>query len=613
MPQDYKQLGFKCGIEIHQQLEGKKLFCNCPTTIREDAPDLTIKRRFRASAGELGVSDIAAVQESSKGKHVLYEAYKDTNCLIELDEQPPNPINEDALSTALQVAKLLNCTPADNMRTMRKTIVDGSNTSGFQRTTLVGFNGFLKTKSGRVSIPTLILEEDSARAIKESSDSTTYRLDRLGIPLLEISTSTDIISPEHCKEVAEYIGLILRATGKAKRGIGTIRQDINVSIKGGARIEIKGVQDLKLIPTYVEIEVMRQKSLLEISSELKKKGIKKFAPSIIELSAVLKNSSSNLIKSTFEKNGAVSGIKIEKCTGILGREIQPNKRFGTELSQRAKVIAGVGGILHSDELPKYGITQEEVDLIKNSLSCNKEDVFVIVCDKKNAVDKALNAVIERLNESINGIPNEVRGPNEDGTTAYQRPMPGSARMYPETDIPSIIVDKKIISKINLPELLDAKSLRYQKELSLSKDLADKISKSDDFTFFEEAVKKCKKLKPSFIAEILVSYAPELARNYSVDASRIKKSHISFVFSALNKEEIAKESVISILVDIAKTGIIDLSKYKILSDKELESSLKEIAQKNKGLQLNTLIGKAMAELRGKAPGQKIVETLKKITA
>ncbi|MEK6857755.1 MAG: Glu-tRNA(Gln) amidotransferase subunit GatE, partial [Nanoarchaeota archaeon] len=436
-----------------------------------------IKRKFRASAGELGVADIAALQEIQKGKYIIYEAYQDTNCLIELDEQPPNSINQESFETAIQVAKLLNCKLVDDVRVMRKTIVDGSNTSGFQRTSLIGFNGSIETKSGKVGIPNLILEEDSARTIKENSDHTIFRLDRLGIPLLEISTTPEIYSPEQCKEVAEYIGLILRSTGKAKRGIGTIRQDLNISIKEGARIEIKGVQELRLLPLYVELEVLRQKNLLEIKSELEKRKINNFSPTIVDLTQIIKSSTSTIIKSTLEKGGVILGIKLEKCKGLLGREIQPNKRFGTELSGRAKVIAGVGGIIHSDELPKYGITQGEVIMIKQALSCSEEDGFVIVADKKDRSEKALKVVVDRANEALKGIPKEVRGPNEDGTTSYQRPLPGAARMYPETDVPSIELNKELLSKIKLPELIDVKSLRYQKDFSLAKYLADKISRS----------------------------------------------------------------------------------------------------------------------------------------
>jgi len=237
---DYDKLGLKCGLEIHQQIEGRKLFCNCPTEIREDAAHYQIRRRLRAVVGETGHLDIAAAHEMSKNKFFVYESYNDSVCLVELDEQPPNPLNHDAFETALQVSKILNGKFVDQVHVMRKIVVDGSNTSGFQRTALMAINGFIETSQGKVSIPTIILEEDAAKIVKDENLFTVYRLDRLGIPLMEISTGADVRSPEQAKEVAERIGLILRSTGKMKRGLGTIRQDVNVSIKDGARIEIKG-------------------------------------------------------------------------------------------------------------------------------------------------------------------------------------------------------------------------------------------------------------------------------------------------------------------------------------------------------------------------------------
>src|SRR3989338_1320255 len=97
---DYHHLGLMMGLEIHQQLEGKKLFCNCPTQIRDDQPHFTIHRKLRASAGESGEIDIAAQQEQSRGRSFAYEGYTDTTCLVEADEEPPHELNKDALYTA---------------------------------------------------------------------------------------------------------------------------------------------------------------------------------------------------------------------------------------------------------------------------------------------------------------------------------------------------------------------------------------------------------------------------------------------------------------------------------------------------------------------------------
>ena len=250
----------KAGLEIHQQLDTHKLFCDCPSVLRKDDAEFEVRRRLHAVAGESGEVDIAAKHEAEQDREFIYEGY-DTTCLVELDEEPPHLINEEALMTVLHVALLLNCEIFPISQIMRKTVVDGSNTSGFQRTVLVARNGYVETESGRVRIDNISLEEDSARFI--SREENKFRLDRLGIPLIEIGTAPDIKNPEQAKEVALFIGDVLRSC-KVKRGIGTIRQDVNVSTPGHPRIEIKGFQDVKMFIPTIEKEVERQKGNLKV-------------------------------------------------------------------------------------------------------------------------------------------------------------------------------------------------------------------------------------------------------------------------------------------------------------------------------------------------------------
>ena len=274
MELNYQELGFKCGLECHQQLEGKKLFCNCPTLNSDKEPDITVERKLKAVAGETGDVDIAAEFEMLKNRKIIYQGSSEDVCLIEIDESPPNPINQQALETAIKIALLLNAKIVDEIQVMRKTVVDGSNVSGFQRTALVAMDGFVETSLGMVKIPTICLEEEAAQKLEESRDFVRYKLDRLGIPLIEIATSSDIKSPEHAREVAGHLGMILRSVEGIKRGLGTIRQDVNISIKEGARTEIKGFQDLRSIPKIIEFEVNRQlnsiKNNKKISKEVRK-------------------------------------------------------------------------------------------------------------------------------------------------------------------------------------------------------------------------------------------------------------------------------------------------------------------------------------------------------
>jgi len=266
---DYKKLGFRCGIECHQQLEGKKLFCNCQTINSDAEPDVRFERRLRSVAGETGEIDIAAKHEMEKRRKFVYEADSKDTCLVEYDEEPPHELNKDALETVLKIALMLDAKIVDEIRFMRKIVIDGSNVSGFQRTALIGIGGFIESSLGKVRIPTICLEEEAAQKIEEGRDFTKYRLDRLGIPLIEIATGAEIKSAEHAKEVAANIGMILRSVEGVKRGLGTIRQDVNISISGGARTEIKGFQDLRSIPKVIDFEVNRQLKLIKNNQKIK--------------------------------------------------------------------------------------------------------------------------------------------------------------------------------------------------------------------------------------------------------------------------------------------------------------------------------------------------------
>lgn len=267
---DYNKLGFKCGLEIHQQLEGKKLFCSCPTLNSDKEADIHVERRLKSVAGETGEKDIAAEFEMLKNKKFIYESSSEDTCLVEYDEEPPHELNKEALEMTIKVALLLNAKIVDEIEVMRKTVVDGSNVSGFQRTVLVAVDGFIETSIGKVHIPTICLEEEAAQKLEEGNEYVKYKLDRLGIPLIEIATSADIKSPEHAKDAAGHIGMILRSVEGVKRGLGTIRQDVNISIEKGARTEIKGFQELKSIPKVIEYEVKRQFEAIKHGKKLER-------------------------------------------------------------------------------------------------------------------------------------------------------------------------------------------------------------------------------------------------------------------------------------------------------------------------------------------------------
>jgi glutamyl-tRNA(Gln) amidotransferase subunit E len=473
----------KIGIEIHQRLETKKLFCGCEAKMtEEEAPALTFQRRLHPVFSELGEVDEASQAEFAKERLFEYQAFSN-NCLVEMDEEPPNTINAEALRIAIGIALQLNATVTDEVHIMRKTVIDGSNTSGFQRTAIVAFGGHVDSSKGTVGVPLIAIEEESAGIVSASESKGVFRLDRLGIPLIEISTAPDIKDGAHLSEVAEKLGMILRATGKVARGLGTIRQDVNVSTEGGARVEIKGAQDLRMLPLFVENEARRQEELLKLLFELRDRKALPLARATTDLGSLFKDTKASLIANGLRSGGTVLAQKFPAHKGILGWELLPGRRYGTELSDYAK-HAGVKGIIHSDEdLLKYGISEEERAKVREALVMGEGDAFVLIVAPKEQAEKAMSLVLERAN--MDCVPEETRQPNPDGTSSYMRPLPGRARLYPETDVPPIPITTELLESVERTESLEEKQKKLEK--MLNKELASRIIKSRHLHLFERLV------------------------------------------------------------------------------------------------------------------------------
>ncbi len=344
-----------CGLEIHQQLDTKKLFCDCQTVLVEEEGD-TITRRLRPTQSELGEIDRAALVQAEKKMRFRYQTPHRSSCLVDADEEPPHAANAEALDIVLTVAAMLQARPVDEVHFMRKLVIDGSNTTGFQRTAMVAMDGFLEVNGRKISVPTFCLEEDAARKVDTKAGEVTYRLDRLGIPLIEVATGPELHTPEEVKEAAQRLGSMMRATRKVKRGIGTIREDVNISIPGGARVEIKGVQELRLLPLYVEKEVERQRSLLRIKEMLKERGVSKAVAEIKDHTALFASCPSKVMIGAIKKGGKVLGAPLHGFAGVM-RSPDATLRLGAEMAQYART-KGVAGIFHSDELPNYGIDRK---------------------------------------------------------------------------------------------------------------------------------------------------------------------------------------------------------------------------------------------------------------
>ena len=507
MTLDYKKIGLKCGLEIHQQLDTKKLFCNCPSVLRQDEPDFKIKRKLHAVAGESGEVDVAAKYQTSLDKSFIYEGYKNTNCLVELDESPPTLLNEESLKIALQVAILLNAKIFPLTQIMRKTVVDGSNTSGFQRTVLIARDGFVETKYGKVGIDSICLEEDSARKVEPSyaslaklgkasrfphefgkeedsvriignrENEVVYRLDRLGIPLVEIATSPDIKNPEQAKEVAMHIGKILRKC-KVKRGIGTIRQDVNVSIKKGARIELKGVQKPELIEKSVEMEAKRQLKLIE---------------------------------------------------------------------EKKKVISEVRKVLPS------------------------------------------------------------------GESEFLRPMPGAARMYPETDLPLLKISRDLINDVKktLPDIWEDEA-KYRK-LGLNDEMIKTLFAEGTIEEFTEFYKILG--NPKIVFKAMIIYPKEIASHEKISHEKAEEifdyETLAFLLKSIKEKKISEEHLKHVMEKIAKGEAKEKAiKFERMDMNSVEEKIHHIIKSKPGLSENAYMGLAMKEFNGKISGKEIMEIIKK---
>lgn len=464
---NYKKIGLKSGIEVHQQLSTKhKLFCNCESHLSNEKAVGKVNRKLRPVAGETGEVDIAALHEVLRNKEFEYDVYPEETCLVETDSEPPHPLNQEALEVALQIAKMLNCDVPDEIHVMRKTVIDGSNTSGFQRTAIVGLDGCMETSFGKVGITNVLLEEDACQIIKKEKNRVEYGLDRLAIPLVEVGTSPDAHHPDQVKEVSEKLGMILRSTGKVLRGLGTIRQDINVSIKGGSRVEIKGTQDLRSIPKIVDNEILRQQETI-------KKG--------------------------------------------------------------KKVIS------------------------------------------------------------------EVRRVKPDFKTEFMRPMPGAQRLYPETDIPPIKIDKKFLDGIKIPKLISDKVSGLEKRHKIPKDMANQLVKAGKQQFFEDITKLG--FEPKLVFRALTAMVKDLEITNDLILEVFKKS----------PKNISKEALSTALENAAKTGKIQKIKAG-LPDSDLRKIIQKVIAKNKDAlgkhnPIGILMGQVMKEVRGKADGKKVAQILR----
>lgn len=580
---------------------------------------MSVRRKIRASMSELGEFDPAALVEHIRSREFTYELNPDSSCLVELDETPPAPFNEEAVRICLEIALLFKMKPVDEIRCMRKTVIDGSNTTGFQRTMLVavGLPGsVVETEEGNVGLKTLSLEEESSFIVGTGAEKAEYRLDRQGMPLIEVATLPQIKSPGQARKVAEHVGSVMRATGRVQRGLGTIRQDINVSIRDGARQEIKGVQELDLIPLIVEREVERQVSLLSIRDDLRVREAKPLASEIVDVSDIFSRTGSKVLRSSLEMQHRILAVKLAGFSRLLGQQVQPGRRFGSELADYARVWGGVEGLFHSDELPGYGITEAEVTDLSGKLGIGEGDAFVLIAGPQSRATAAIKAVINRSASAILVIPEETRRALANGNTSYMRPLPGAARMYPETDISPFVVKADLIGELSssLPPLPEER-LELLIGDGVGRHLAEQLVKSPVLQLYGAITSSCS-VDRTTIASILLNTIPFLRRE-GLNVESLNEERLILFFKEVEKLSLSKEVIEETLSLLCKEPDLDVASavrrtgYQKMNEEALKEYLRGFVDENSDLvkergedALRPLMGVVMKELRGKANGSAI---------
>jgi len=617
------KIGLKVGLEVHQQLAThKKLFCNCTPLETNEFAD-KFSRKLRVSKSELGEYDPAAIFESKKSKKMIYYTNPASCCLVEQDEEPPHELDNDAKNTAILIACSLKSNIFSEIYPMRKMVIDGSNTSGFQRTMMVSQGGILDVEGKKIGVQSICLEEDAARLLADHETERDFSLDRLGVPLVEIALEPVSASPSEMRKIALTLGRLLRTTKKVARGLGSIRQDVNVSISGGGVVEVKGVQQLEQLEKVVEYEAKRQHGLLLISEKLKELEKISRQDDVFDVTELMKGCKSKIIQKSLQDKAIIKAIKIKNFSGMFSYSPYEGIRLGKELGQLVRFF-GIGGIFHSDELPNYGIENSDVDKLKKLLKTKENDGFIIIAGQDFKIDYAIDSIINRINDAKIGVPAETRLATQAGETVYLRPRPGASRMYPETDIPPILIYENEINsaKKNIPRSWNESLKKLEEKYELNSQLAEQIFDSEYLELFENICSD-KKSSPNFVASVLCSTITNLERQ-GLNSSLLGPKEIIRTFEFLNQGKITKESIEIIFEQLmsGKTHSVDEAiqntSMTTINEEELAKILDEIVQANLDIinkqgshSIGILMGIAMKSLRGKASGERVNKLLQKM--
>jgi len=613
---DYAAVGFKSGLEIHQQLlTDKKLFCRCPAGKYSRHYDAEILRHMRPTLSELGVYDGTALMEFKTKKEIIYRINRETVCTYEMDDTPPFLINEDALDIALGIGMLYNCSLVDELHIARKQYLDGSIPTGFQRTAIYALNGEIPYKDRVVKIVQMSIEEDSCREVSDVGHDRIYLTDRLGMPLIETVTGPDMHTPIEVAEVARLCSKIVRSTNNVRRGMGAAREDVNVSVTGGTRIEIKGVPQIKDIPLLTYNEAMRQWNLLRLRDELKRRGVtpETFKTENFDITNVLKNPHYLPIKNSLENGAVLKCVLLKGFSELLHWQTQTNTYFSKEISDRVRVIAcltTIPNMIHSDSKGDT-ITSSEWQKVKKFTSAKEEDTIVLVWGSEEDTATAVNEIIIRAKEATIGIPSETRQALSDGTNGFERILPGADRMYPDTDLPPKQIPDERIKEIRsrVPEHFWDRE-KWYRELKIPADTIGELSISPFAGLFKKSVKEWN-INPVFAAVLLVQF-PKRLRKKGYDVEILNEEIFSKIISAYKANKITRDGILSLLENVISLGVFFDELLPLpCSDNELDKTFEESKGNLKTIRLykkenrtKVLMGLTMNKLRGRVPGKDV---------
>jgi glutamyl-tRNA(Gln) amidotransferase subunit E len=633
---DYAALGFRCGLEVHHQIRTtRKLFCHCPAGVYSEKVDAEVMRHMRPTLSEMGEYDPCALMEFKTKKEIIYLLNKESVCTYEMDDTPPFPMDQHAVDIALEIAVMLGCQIVGEAHIARKQYLDGSIPTGFQRTTIVGVNGSIPCilpsprsrgdKGGsarRIGIIQLGLEEDSCREVSDVRHEIQFRTDRLGMPLIEVVTQSDMRHPYEVAEVGRLISQLLRTTGKVRRGIGSVRQDVNVSITGGTRVEIKGVPRIPLFPRLVSVEAYRQKRLLDLREELLGKGItaQTLDVAIHELPTEKIHFRTPKLAAAHAAGLRIAAVRLAGIRGLLSAEVQPGRTFAHEISGRVRVIAcldDLPNIFHTDGEGKFSLFFEEQTAVNALTHTGAEDVVVLTWGPDEDVTTALAEIVTRVREATQGVPSETRQARKGGWTDFERLLPGPNRMYPDTDSPPTVITPERVEKIraHLPEPPWTRRERLRKA-GVSEALADQLLISRDFDLFWKILEDGP-ISGNRVARVFVQDA-RAAKRRGGNPDRINEDAWRKLFGHLRTGELFWEAVPALVRQRSKRAGVDwiniATKQQMLplSEKVWQPMVDAVLQlrprsRNRESRIRWLMGQ-LQRPPGRIPARKVVQLL-----